>query len=785
MSRMTMNHRSQREVVTVLAGMCLTLVFSGAVFAADTVPQNLPDPGEQIETIVVTARHRLEKSQDVPVSMKVIDGQMQSELNLNSLNDLTQTEPSIHVGNSGRNSDMYIRGIGSGNNPSFDQSVGMFIDGIYHGRSRVSASTFLDLDRLELLKGPQSTFFGNSAIAGALNIVTRKPTTETDASVRAFYSPRAGKYTMEANGGGAITDTIAARGTLIVDGMKGWLENVNLGTDAPKEDNIAGRMSFLYKPSKDFNATLKIEASNNKSSGEQMQVDNCPPPPPFKAAGFCSAALSLGNFPVGMSGNRVSLNSGQEIKLDTREAVLTLNYNQSGYTFTSITGFYKYNFNLNLDIDATPLTLFTVQPPERYRQLSQEFRVASPINQPIEYLAGVYYQSDTLSLLQDMHFNFLSPIIKSAPPFAGLIPFLPLGQVISSTTKEDIASFFGAISWNATDRLKLTGELRGSQIKKDFNGSEYFGTATKDYGGTTTQLPASVLPLLNPLGLGLTHTLSASRTDDAWMPSAKIQYKLAPASMAYASYSRGIKAGGFNGVDTSGRADRLPFGTENVDAFEFGLKNKWDRVLLNVSLFRSDYTGLQVAKNFITPAGAFVSLVANAASAVSQGVELEGQWAVTPNFRLVAEATYLDAHYKNYQEATATQLQTLSGQKIQNLSGRPTQFAPEWSGTVTGSYKTRIANNYKMTTALSAHFSTSYFLTNPDDDTVKQGNYTRLDGRITLESHDGRWAFDLIGQNLTDKTILISGSSLVNSLGSVELMKQMPRSIGVQVRYRL
>lgn len=746
---------------------------------------DVPDRGAQIETIVVTAQHRVEKSQDVPVSIQVIDGQVQSTQNLNSLHTMIQTQPSMHVGNTGRNSDLYIRGIGSGGNQSFDQSVGMFIDGIYHGRSRTSASTFLDLERVEILKGPQSTYFGNNAIGGALNIVTRKPSSESEASARVFYAPRAGQYAVEATGGGALSDTISARATVLIDGMKGWAQNVNGGRDVPKEENIAGRVSLFFKPNADLNATLKIEASDNKNSGQVLQMENCPPPPPFVAAGFCKAALALGNFPVGSDGNKISVSQGTEIKLDTREIVLTINYNRGGHAFTSVTGFTKYNFTQNLDNDASPLTLFNVQSPENHRQFSQEFRVASPVNQPIEYLAGVYFQRSNLYVEQELDFYFLSPVINSAPPFTGLRPYLPLGQKLNFTQEENVTSLFGSLSWNATDRLKLTGELRGSRVEKDFNGNLFYGTATREFGGTTTPWPASVQQLVIPLGLGVPHTLSASRTDDGWTPSVKIQYKINPASMVYASYAKGFKAGGFNGVDTSGVASRLPFGPEHVDAYEVGVKNKWDKTLLNVSLFRSDYTGLQLAQNLPTAAGSFVNLVSNDARAMSQGVEIEGQWAVSPSFRLAAQATYLDAHYTSYPGVSPTAAQILAGMKIQDLSGRPTEYAPRWSGSVTGTYKTRLANDYRMTAALTPHYSSSYFFTALDDDLLKQESYVRLDGRLTFESPDRKWAFDVIGQNLTNKTIRITGSPVVSSVGSVQTLKQAPWSIGFQVRYSL
>ena len=772
-----LNHRSWRA--TVLACVGASFALCGPTAAADTST----DEVARIETIVVTSQHRKERLQDVPVSVQVIGGQVQFEQNLNSLEALTQEAPAVHIGaTSSRSNEMFIRGIGSGGTASFDQAVGIFIDGIYHGRSRVTPATFDDLERVEILKGPQSTFFGNNAIAGAFNIVTTKPSFETDASARIFYG-QYGQYTMEAAGGRAISDTIAARVAVIAEGMNGWMRNVTLGTNAPKTDNIAGRATLLFKPSADLDVTLKIEGSNNKNDGGMtMQIANCPPQAPFKAAGWCNLAIAQGINAPGI--NEYANSPGGMTRLQTKDGVLNINFKRGGHTFTSLTGYYSYDFNLNLDVDGLPATLFTANTPEQYRQFSQEFRIASPTNQPIEYLGGVYFQSDKLSVQADSHFYFFDAIIKSAPPFKALIPYLPLGQIIDFNQKETVTSVFGAMSWNATPRLKLTGELRGSQVKKDIDGSLVYGTVTKDYGGTgATPLPASVVPVANATNLGVADTKRASRTDTAWMPSAKIQYKITDASMGYASYTKGFLAGGFSGFDNSGVASRLPFAPEYVNAYEVGVKSKWDKFLLNLSLFRSNYTDLQVSANRFTPAGTTIQVIANAASAVSQGLELDGQWAVTPAFRLAAAITYLDAHYVSYPEASPTTLQSFLGLKVQDMSGMPTQFSPKWSGSVSGTYKTLLANNYKLTTELRTYFSSSWYGDGSDDELKKEHGYAMLGGRLGLETPDHKWAFDLIGRNLNNRSLRAGVANMATSTGSNAVLRKMPRSIGVQARY--
>jgi outer membrane receptor protein involved in Fe transport len=742
------------------------------------------DAGPELTEVVVTAQRRTERLQDVPISAQVVSGQTVVVQNLNTLEDVTEIVPSVHIGANGRSSDMYIRGIGSGENQAFDQSVGTFIDDIYHGRSRTSAATFLDLDQIEILKGPQSTFFGNNAIAGAFNITTQKPSTGFGGTARALYGEY-GEYATEAAVSGPIADTVAVRVAAIADGTNGWLDDVNVGLHVPRERNEAGRLSVLFHPGDQLDATLKIEGSRNRNTGGLgIGIGACPPPAPFVVAGFCGAALAQ-NVPTGLDNDKISQSPGQEVNLDTDEYVLTVNYRNWNQTLTSVTGYYGYRYNLNLDADSTPATLLNIQAPEDYHQFSQELRIASPTDQPIEYVGGAYFQSDQLRFDQDFGYFFVSPTVAALRPFAPLVPYLPLGQDTHFAQPEDTYSLFGSVSWHATDRLTLSEGLRGSYDRKTYDWNLFYGTSTQAFGGIVP-LPSSVAPLAPLLGLGNPNTLSGSRTDHAWMPSSKIQYQLDPTTMAYLSYTRGFKAGGFNGADTSGVAANLPYGPEHVNAYEAGIKSTWlnSQLRVNFDLFRSDYSDLQVSTNLASTAGTFISLVKNAATSRSQGAELEAQWVATGHFRLATEVTYLDAYYVSYPNVSPTQIQQFFGVSNQDLSGRPTEFAPKWSGSVTGTFTTALPGDYRLTADVTDLFSSPYFLSGTDDPTVEQSSYQRLDGRVSIETPDRRWAFDVVGKNLTDRNILTFAAPYTLSPGSLYQAKQQSRSVAAQVRFK-
>jgi iron complex outermembrane receptor protein len=745
-----------------------------------------------VEEIVVTAQRREQNVQEVPVSAIVITNEKQISHHLESLADLTQTVPSVHVGQNGRSNELYIRGIGSGVNSSFDQSVGVFIDDLYHGRSRITDATFLDLERIEILRGPQTTFFGNNAIAGAFNVVTRKPSlgNETDGEARVLYG-QFGQYVAEVDGGAPlIADRLAVRAAVISDGEDGWLKNVNSDKHSPTDNNVAGRLSLRYTPNEDWEILAKAEVSRNRNRGALPdQITDCPPSSPFKTAGFCQTALATG-APIGLNNNLTASDPHQGITLNTVEDALTVNYRQWGHTFTSVTGYYNSNYNINLDagaVDPSNAPLFHAQVPEHYHQFSQELRVASPTGQTLEYLAGAYIQTDELNTSSASGFFFLSPAARANAKLAALVPYLPLGQNLSSLQNEHSYAVFGSLTWNITDSLKLSPGVRGSWVNKDFSESLVYGTATQSYGGIVP-LPVALQPLGNAFGLGVPNSASLGRQDHAMQPSAKLQYQLTPAAMTYFSYSRGFKAGGFNGADTSGVPSNLPFSPEHVNAFELGLKSKWfdERMLMNLAVFRMNYRDLQVAAlRQFAGAGTFQNIVNNAASSRSQGVELETEWILTHDFRIGAEATYLDAHYLSYQNASPTALEQFQGLKVQDLSGHSTEFAPRSSGSVTAAYSPTLPGGYHLITELREHFSASYFLSGVDDNLLKQGDYSRLDARITLAASSERWNIDVIAQNVTNRQILDFAGPMATSLGSALAENEQPRSFAVQARFNL
>ncbi len=624
-------------------------------------------------------------------------------------------------------------------------------------------------------------------------------------SARALYGEY-GQYVAEAAVNVPLSKTFAIRVAGNVDGQNGWQTNPYAGENQPRERNYAGRFSALWKPTDNLDITLKVEATSNKSeTGED--IGNCPPSAPFVAAGTCSIALGLGIPLKGLYSTENTSGPGQGIKLTTFESVLSANYHIGDYSISSVTGFTKFNSLQNLDGDATPEALLNYQVGDNYHQFSQELRLTSPSDQTVNYMFGAYFQTDhTDGNPGTLSYYFLSPIIAAIPSYAALVPYLPIGQAPTFLQDEQVFSLFGSATWHVTPSLRLNGGLRASWDHKNSSLSAINGTVTSAFGDVVP-FPSSVAATLDPLAASLIGTAasdSAAKTYHALMPSAGVQYDVAPEKMLYVSYARGFKAGVPVTSFSSGVA--APVAPEYVNAFELGFKTEWfnRRLQVNFDLFRSDYSDLQVAATVENAAGAYIFGTTNAASSRSQGAELEAQWAVDGHLKISASGTYLDSKFTNYANGplSITQSYCRNNPKVsgcialypggapstEDYSGVTTLFAPKWSGSVTPTYTTRIFGDFTLTGSLTAIFSTHFFFGNSTPDPVEvQKGYTRLDGRITLDLPGKNWSIDLIAKNMNNVYLYgggNQGTGLPTSSGSLLVQREEPRNFSVQIRHK-
>ena len=785
-----------RRIAVLVTGVDSSTRFAliaciAAVTSSTGLPAKAADAGAdslQLEEVVVTARKRTEPLQSVPISATVVTGAAVSNENISSIQDLTRTLPSVQLAQGSTSNRQIIRGIGSGDNPSFEQSVGTFVDDVYHGRSRTSEADLFDLDRVEVLKGPQTTYFGNNAIAGALSELTHDPGSTFGGTMRGAYTPQFNGYTYEAAVDLPASNQLTARVAGQFARSDGWIDDLGAGQHIPNTQNAGIRGTLVWNPTEALAVRFKAQhASEHEIGGLAVVRGGCPQPANFgPSTGFCADVIAAGDGPYSSNFTR-NTSPGQSTDLATDDYNAKVTYDAGPLTVTSVTAYTHYTYGLDQDLDLSPLDLISLMAPEKYQQFSQELRLTSNTHGALDYLAGLYYQHSDLSVQNALTDGFLNPTIAHTAAFAPLIPYLPLATDDNFTERNNTESAFAASTWHITSKLELTAALRYTDVAKDFNQSVAVDTGNFTYAQPTS-LPSSVAGLAaafaRAAALATPGYTQLSRDDNHLSRSAALQYEPVSDVMLYARYDNGFKAGGFNGVDLTDRGTALDFAPETVNAYELGAKNGLfdNRVTLNVALFRSIYSNLQLAGVVPSVSGAYVNRVQNAGGALSQGVELETEGRITRELRTSLSVAYLEAYYTRYPNATPTALQTLAGAKFQDLTGQTTPFAPRWSADWSIVYEIPVAANLKLRTQNDLFGRAAELLNFNNDPYSAQGGYVREDLTLALASAAG-WELAVIGKNLTDRTIRTYAAAYPTSLGSFIYMTEPPRNVTLQLKY--
>lgn len=375
-----------------------------------------------LEEIIVTSQLREQTLKDVPISVNVVSGTKLEEGGLERLEEIQAYVPNLTMSETGVGNNIYIRGIGSGINPGFEQSVAMFVDGVHYGRGQLYRAPLFDMERVEVLRGPQSTLFGKNSIAGAISLETRRPTQDFEGRISALYEPSHGERELNLVLSGPLSDALAGRFSYRSRDMDGYLENVTLNQDEPGRDEETVRLSLSWDPLDDVAVDLKFEKNAFDVTGRQVEIlDDVP--------GTGAGAFPLGYFgllavPAGVplqlapDGTTVVLSgfgqnpsildttqdyertsNGDFSRNDSQNYTMSVVSNQSDVEVTSITSFLKYDFFELCDCDFSGARGFDVFLEEDYKQFSQEFRLRSTTDSGIDWIAGVHFQSSELTTL--------------------------------------------------------------------------------------------------------------------------------------------------------------------------------------------------------------------------------------------------------------------------------------------------------------------------------------------------------------------------------------------------
>ena len=743
------------------------------------------DPGGPTD-IVVTAQRRTQRLQDVPVAVSVVSGAALAQANIKNLTDLSVRVPNLKIAPGALVDFLNIRGVGSGNNAGFEQSVGTFVDGVYRARSRAVRAALFDVDQVEVLKGPQSTFFGANTVAGALNITTRKPTDAFSYNAQALGGTD-GEYGFEGGITTPVADGLALRVAGRADGIRGWVRVGDSG-HGPNSDSQQGRVALRYLASPSFRSDLRLDIGHTSTKNAYpFELIGCPPPAPFvlTPANSCSLFRALrGGAAVD---DRLDQHSDQTptfARYRFYEAAWTNGLDVGGGTLTSLTSYFRHRSEDRVNQVPFPIVSPSqpgadgqpLQSTEKYHQFAQELRFQSRTGGTIEYTLGGYFSQSKLTYLRIAGFYFSN--FGAIPAVAATGSAASTGLAATTDVFQDdrVLSGFAAVTVRPLAGLRVNLGGRYTNDHKDTHRVQSFGTARNADRGTYVQLPAATQAVLSRLiRSDLTDFPDPKRTDDKFMPSAGIQYDVARNLMTYVTYSRGFKAGGYNANSLA-----VSFGPESVDDYEIGLKGTFldRRLTLNADLFRADYKDLQETTLVFT-AGVPVSLVANAAKSRSQGAEVGGSFRASRALTLNAELAYLDAKYRDYANGACTILAGTQGCTSQDLSGKRRPFAPRFSGNV-GATLTVPAGRNEISLNPTLYFTSAYFQSATADPLLRQKGYAKVDARIAYGPSDRRWSLAIIGKNLSDRLTASFRQPVTNATGSIEALTERGRSVAVQ-----
>jgi iron complex outermembrane receptor protein len=683
-----------------------------------------------LQEIVVTAQKRAENIQDTPIAMSAVTGESLENLNVANIGTLATFSPSLVYSEAGGEAQLYIRGIGSNIfSVGVDQSVATHIDGVYVGRANMGLTQFLDVERVEILRGPQGTLYGRNATGGAINLISRQPTDEVEGYGTILFGSF-DRREIRAALSGPLAEGWSAR--VAVRGVKdnGYTEDLDpRGANRIDDTDLKAVRGTLKWANDAVTATLSGDYSESSTGNTSIYpIDNV------------GLAESLGAVPTGdihkTRNNTPSFH-------DWQTGGLTLNVDwkiNDNLTLTSLTGYREWDSDFLFNTDGTEIEVTRSSFIYGSSQKSTELRLAGDQSWGNWLVGAFWFDEDKFGGLGLVRAGFTPPTVQ--PPRSFI--FLADGSGTASAV-------FGQATWNLTDQWSITGGLRYNEEEKD------------DLLQNSTLLPdTELLGLFSPRPFPAATagtTRNASRKWTAWTPKVGIDWRPSDDQLYYLSYSEGFKSGGFNDLSVI----NPPFDPEYVKSYEIGAKTEWlDNTLrLNASAFYYDYTDLQVSV-FASLGNITTTFTTNAAEATVQGVELELQARPVANLDLAASIAYLDATYDNFVTpyGTCTAANAAADARCVGRAGLPRLIdasgnrlnnAPELKGTMSAGYRIDLASGGRVSLfAQVSHQGRVFFL--PANTTVmSQEAFTLVDARVSYTTENGAFEVAGFGRNLTDE----------------------------------
>jgi iron complex outermembrane receptor protein len=810
----------------LLAGSILVPAVSAAAAAASSdaaADAAAAAPAEEapsesaggLQEIVVTAQKRSQAINDVGMAITAVSGEQLRDLGVRTVGDLTKIEPSFIFSNSSYGQPVYsIRGVGY-NEKSLAASpaVSVYVDEVPYAYPALTKAATLDLERVEVLKGPQGTLFGQNATGGAINYIAAKPTDKPESGLELTY----GRFgALDVNGflSGALSDTIKARLAFDLNEGGAWQRSVTQGTMLGNQNNMKVRLLLDWAPTSDLRFALNLNGWTDKSDSLAAQLEKATPQDTYLIPELASnptiqqrlvnLVAQQVNYPIVLNPQAADWNTGVTPTNDEKfyQSALRAEYSISeDAELTSVTSYEHYTQNNLVDNDGLALNANDEQEAGSINSFSQELRASGRlIDNRLNWLGGLAYANDRVTE------NNIGGLPDSTPAYAftpfGLDPFSTIG--IFGASRSITKAAFSNLEFKVLPDLSVHGGVRYTKSDIGFKGCLY--NADQRFADGLGVIQGAVKGAANvvPTGPGDCVTLdsnfnpglvvdSLDQSNVSWRTGA--DWHVAPESLVYVNVSKGYKAGSFPVLPGTGAVQFLPATQESVLAYEVGFKSDlFSRTLsLDTSLFHYDYRNKQLLGRKLDPAGVFgvIDGLVNVPKSTEDGVEFSALWRPVGGLSLSAAVTYLDArvtgNFETYDPFTGVNT---------NFDGYAFPSIPKWVGSTGARYEWPLGSS--LTASVGADFryqtsSQSAFVSRDDyapgaeyapgysAGSLEIPAYGILDLRAGIASADGRWNVQLFGKNVANKYYW---TQAVHVYDTTVRYAGMPATYGVTVAFR-
>lgn len=681
-----------------------------------------------LEEIIVTARKRDENIQDVPASISALSaGELERRFD-SDVRDFAGASPNIVIDDTqqgpGGVAAVYIRGIGVADvEKSVDPAVGVVFDDVYIGQSSGSLLKAIDIDRVEVLRGPQGTLFGRNATGGVINLARSRPTYDFTGKARATYS-RFDTLKVEGVASTGISENVAVKVSGAYEKSDGYIFNSFYNQPGQRSEFYAVAGALLFEPTDNLDIQISYDHQKTKQDPPQLLAVNRP------TDLFCVAYAQCSSSPgVPTSGSRYTsvsdgrLEKNATFKLDMAIAKATYDVG-SDMQLDYILGWLKTDETITQDFDASPFTLYHTDRPARWRQTTNELRLTKGGSGPVTFVLGAYLWDSQYTINLKNYIGFAGP------------PLLTSAQDVTQTNKS--WAIYGEGDYELTDKLILT---LGARYTKDKKSSIVNDLPVFIYGTLVEASPVATLP---------GNIVMANPVKASWKkftPRVSLRYELSEDAMVYGLWSRGYRGGGFNGRPATIGAATIPYDPETLDNYEVGFKAEFadSRVRLNGAAFIMKYKDMQQDLDVPAPGTSTgrENRTINAASAEFKGFELDLTAKLSDGFTLNGNLGYLDAKYKDffgdiYSTGTAVDASFL---KIRR--------APKWTGSLGGTYEASIGNDASAWISGDVHYIGGHEITFLNNPNLRNGGQFLVDASINARFN--KTTISLFGKNLANE----------------------------------